>query len=251
MSIGFWVTIGLLVSSAVLPSGGGAQSLPVSVEVEGGLVWQSGNEVEVPNDGTATRFSLKRAVGSGPWGGGRIYLTWHRSESQNVRLLIAPLTITADGTLATSVDFAGANYTAGTPIEGSYSFNSYRASYRWRVHSGDRSAVWVGFTAKIRDASIVLTQGPTTSRTDDLGFVPLLHLAAERRLGLLQIMFDADALAGGPGRAVDASVKMAYDLDERWSVRAGYRTVEGGADVDSVYNFAWLNSAVVSVSWRH
>ena len=251
MSIGIRVTLGSLVVALMMPGGSGAQSLPVEFEVEGGLVWQSGNDVEVPNDGTATRFSLKRAVGSGPWGGGRIYLTWHRSESQSVRLLIAPLTVTANGVLSNSVDFAGANYAAGTPIQGTYSFNSYRASYRWRVHSGERSAVWIGFTAKIRDASIVLAQGPTTSRTDDVGFVPLLHLAAERRLGLLQVMFDADALAGGPGRAIDASAKLAYDLNERWSVRAGYRTVEGGADVDSVYNFAWLNYAVVSVAWRH
>jgi hypothetical protein len=30
----------------------------------------------------------------------------------------------------------------------------------------------------------------------------------------------------------------------------GYRTVEGGADVDAVYNFAWFNYAVVSGSYR-
>jgi len=32
-------------------------------------------------------------------------------------------------------------------------------------------------------------------------------------------------------------------------VAAGYRTVEGGADVDEVYNFAWLHYAVLSVSY--
>jgi hypothetical protein len=241
-----WIlAVGLGVPSAV-----GAQAGPVEFELEGGAVWQSGNDVEVPNDGTATRFSLAGAVGSGPWGVWRATLTWHRSESQSVRLLFAPLTVTADGVLASPVDFAGANYTTGAPVQGTYTFNSYRASYRWRVHSGDRSAAWIGFTAKIRDASIVLAQGPTTSRTDDVGFVPLLHVAAEGRSGSLRLMFDADALAGGPGRAIDASVKLAYDLNRRWSVRAGYRTVEGGADVDSVYNFAWLNYAVVSVAWR-
>jgi hypothetical protein len=30
----------------------------------------------------------------------------------------------------------------------------------------------------------------------------------------------------------------------------GYRTLEGGADVVSVYNFAWLHYAVVSASYR-
>jgi hypothetical protein len=33
-------------------------------------------------------------------------------------------------------------------------------------------------------------------------------------------------------------------------VSAGYRTVEGGADVDEVYNFAWLHYAVLSASYR-
>jgi hypothetical protein len=59
-----------------------------------------------------------------------------------------------------------------------------------------------------------------------------------------------DALAGGPGRAVDASVKLYADVGDRWSVAAGYRTVEGGADVDEVYNFAWLHYAVASLLYR-
>jgi hypothetical protein len=41
------------------------------VEFEMGPVWQSRNDVELPNDGTATRFSLKELTGSGPWLAGR------------------------------------------------------------------------------------------------------------------------------------------------------------------------------------
>jgi hypothetical protein len=80
------------------------------------------------------------------------------------------------------------------------------------VLSGDRSAAWIGFTAKIRDATI--------------------------------------ALAGGPGRAVDAALKLGYDIDRNWTISAGYRTLEGGADVDEVYAFAWLHYLVGSVSYR-
>jgi hypothetical protein len=53
-------------------------------------------------------------------------------------------------------------------------------------------------------------------------------------------------LGGGPGRAIDLALKIGYDINDRWSVTAGYRTVEGGADVDEVDNFAWFNSAMVS-----
>ena len=40
----------------------------------------------------------------------------------------------------------------------------------------------VGLTAKIRDAEISLTQGNTKSSYPNLGFVPLLYLAAEHHI---------------------------------------------------------------------
>lgn len=236
---------------AALPGTVEAQVPSLEIEVEGGPVWQSRNDVQVPNDGTATRFSLVDLVGTGPWAAGRVYLTWHRSASQEVRLLYAPLSLTESGTPDGPLSFAGASYVGRTPVEATYTFNSYRASYRWRVHSGERSTAWVGFTAKVRDASIALAQGSTRSRKDDLGFVPLLNVAGDRRFGTRwRLSFDADGLAGGPGRAIDASLKLGYDVNDRWSIRAGYRTVEGGADVEPVYAFAWLHYAAASIMFR-
>ena len=234
-----------------LPTASAAQASPFQLEVEGGSVWQSRNNVEIPNDGSATRFSLSDLTGKGAWPAGRVYLTWRVSETQAVQLLYAPLSVTATGMLREPTDFASASFARDTPVEATYKFNSYRASYLWRFHSGARSSAWVGLTAKVRDASIRLSQGSVTSRKDDVGFVPLIHFAASRTIGVgWRLAFDADALAGGPGRAVDASAKVGYDLGEHWSLRAGYRTVEGGADVDPVYNFAWLHYGVVSIVWR-
>lgn len=228
-----------------------AQTPTVVVEVEAGPAWQSYNDVEVPNDGTATRFDLADLAGTGPWPAGRAYLTWNVAERHGLRLLIAPLSLTETGTPSEAIRFAGADYVAGIPAEATYAFNSYRLSYRWRFHAGERSRAWLGFTAKLRDATIALSQGSTESRKDDLGFVPLLHVAAERRLApTWSVAFDGDGLAGGPGRAFDASLKLAFDPSPAWSVRAGYRTVEGGADVESVYTFTWLHYAVLSVAWR-
>jgi hypothetical protein len=77
------------------------------------------------------------------------------------------------------------------------------------------------------------------------------HLAADWQLApSWRLSFDADGLAGGPGRAVDASLKLGFELGDGWALRAGYRTLEGGADVEEVYSFAWLHSAVLSVAWR-
>jgi hypothetical protein len=49
---------------------------------------------------------------------------------------------------------------------------------------------------------------------------------------------------------VDHPPPGALDLSDHWSLGLGYRTIEGGADNNSVYNSAWLHSAVISVSFR-
>ncbi len=237
--------------SATHPAAADSQSVALEIEIEGGAAWQSYNDVEIPNDGTATRFSLADLAGSGPWAAGRLYLTWRLSERNELRLLAAPFSLTETGSPRGTLTFAGASYVGGAPTQATYTFNSYRLSYRRRVHAGARAAAWLGLTAKVRDATVALSQGSTSSRKDDLGFVPLLHLAGFwRPSSRWSFVLDADGLAGGPGRAVDASLKLAYEPTDRWSLRAGYRTVEGGADVESVYTFAWLHYAVASVAWR-
>lgn len=245
----------LLLSTGLIASAGTALALgndpPAFVlELEGGAFWQSRNDVQIPNDETGTRFSLVDVAGNGPWPAGRLYLTWNINARHSLRALAAPLFITETGVPATDIDFAGGEFTAGVPVEATYQFNSWRLGYRYRFHEGDRWTWWVGFTAKVRDAKIELRQGATSARKTDVGFVPLLHIEAQCRLSdNWRVVLDADALAGGPGRAEDASLKIYRDIGERWSVAAGYRTVEGGADVDEVYNFAWLHYAVLSVSY--
>jgi hypothetical protein len=239
------------VIAVLAPAAATAQVPKVTVELEGGPAWQSYNDVEIPNDGSATRFSLSDLVGSGPWRAGRLYVTWNMTERHGLRLLAAPFSLTESGVADRPVRFAGAIYAGGAPIRATYTFNSYRLSYRYRFHDAARTSAWVGFTAKVRDAEVALEQGATASRKDDLGFVPLLHLAGEWRVApRWRLGLDADALAGGPGRAVDASVKLGYDLGGPWTIQTGYRMVEGGADVPEVYSFAWLHYAVASVVWR-
>ncbi len=180
---------------------------------------------------------------------GRLYATFRIAPKHDLRLLAAPLTIEEDATLVKTVQFSGGTFSPGT-VTARYKFNSYRLTYRYQYFNR-RWKLWVGFTAKIRDAAIKLGQSGNSAEKTDLGFVPLLHLAGEypfnRSTGFL---FDLDALAGGPGRAEDLALKMYYDLNTRWRIAAGYRTVEGGADVEEVYTFAWLHYVVLSVAYR-
>jgi len=222
-----------------------------AVELEGGAVWQSKNDVQIPNSEEATRFSLLDIEGSGPWPAARIYLTWNINPRHSLRVLVAPLSITETGVRSSSTSFAGTTFEAGIPTEATYRFNSWRLTYSYRFHQSTRWAWRVGFTAKIRDAKIELSQNDTSAAKTDVGFVPLLHVRGQYAFTeCWRLILDVDALAGGPGRAEDASLKLHADVGERWSVSAGYRTVEGGADVDEVYAFAWLHYAVASLSYR-
>jgi hypothetical protein len=243
----------LALVAGLLGVGGAAagESPDFSLELELGPAWQSRNDVQIPNSELGTRFSLEELVGQGPWFAGRLYLTWNINDKHGLRLLAAPLSYTESGTFDEAVQFAGETYQPGTPTEATYQFNSWRLGYRWHFHSSDRWDLWTGLTAKIRDAKIELAQGDTTSRDTDVGFVPLLHFAADYRLADdWHLLFDLEGLAGGPGRAFDVALKLGYDIDERWSVTAGYRTVEGGADVDEVYSFAWFHYAALSAVLR-
>ena len=242
-------------ASALLAAASGVASAQsdsgFAVELEVGPVWQSRNDVQIPNDGDGTRFSLVDLVGNGPWASGRLYVTWNVSRRHGVRALLAPLSYTESGSFDETVDFAGRSFDGGVPTDATYQFNSWRLSYRYMFHDGSRWTWWIGFTAKVRDAKIELRQGDISARDTDVGFVPLLHLAARWRFSdRWHLLLDLDALAGGPGRAEDFAVKLGYDVSERWSVRVGYRTVEGGADTDEVYSFAWFHAAVVSGVYR-
>jgi hypothetical protein len=241
----------LLCAVPLAPAARAAAEQPWVGELEAGPVWQTRNDVQIPNDATGTRFSLVDVIGKGPWPAGRLYVTWNINPRHSLRALAAPLSITKTASLASAVSFAGRDFAPGVPTEATYQFNSWRIGYRYRFHDGSRWAWWVGFTAKIRDAKIALAQEGTAAEKTDVGFVPLLHIEGQYRLAeRWRVVLDADALAGGPGRAEDASLKVYTDIHPRWSLSAGYRTVEGGADVDEVYNFAWFHYAVVSAAFK-
>ncbi len=52
------------------------------------------------------------------------------------------------------------------------------------------------------------------------------------------------------GRAVDVALTVSHEFDSGWYAAAGYRTLEGGADNDEVYTFAWLHYAQIDLGYR-
>jgi hypothetical protein len=227
-----------------------AQDYPWRIGVETGPVWQNRNDVQIPGD-TGTRFSLADLAGSGPYPYVRLELSYELSKKHSLRFLLAPFEYTETGTLDKNVDFAGQNYSAGQATEVSYKFNSYRATYRYRFHDSDSWQWHIGGTLKIRDADIRLKQGNVSSSDDNLGVVPLVNLYGEYNAAdRWTMVVDLDGLASPQGRAIDLGLLARYNLDKQWYIAGGYRTLEGGADNDNVYTFAWFNYAVLSAGYR-
>ena len=77
-----------------------------------------------------------------------------------------------------------------------------------------------------------------------IGFVPLFHIRGKKEIATdLSFRFDFDGLAAPQGRAIDLGVFIEKQIAKAKTFGfAGYRTVEGGADNDQVYNFAWLHT---------
>jgi len=220
------------------------------IDIEWVRASQGRNVVQVPNDATGSRFSLDALTGSGPANAPRIQISWRSGEKQEWRLLAAPLSLSGGDVTATLIDFQGQRFAPGS-VSVRYQFNSWRATWRYRWIDREDLVVKLGVTAKIRDASIRLKSGSREASKDNTGFVPLLHVAVERPLSAQwRLEADVDALAGGPGYAVDAGLRFARDLSAGWSVHAGARYLDGGADNDEVYAFADFTSVTLGVTWR-
>ena len=55
------------------------------IELEAGPVWQSRNDVQIPNTDAGTRFSLVDLAGKGPLPAARLYLTWNINDRHSLR----------------------------------------------------------------------------------------------------------------------------------------------------------------------
>jgi len=219
----------------------------LSIEAETGGIWFSRNDVRIPNDG-GTDFDLMELIGSdaAPFYRFRFNITF--GERHTVSLLFAPLRKVGSGSYDEPIFFEETLFEENISIDGIYKFNTYRLTYRYTFYNQNNWLFGAGLAALIRDAEVRLEQPNRDDSNTDLGFVPLLHLYAQRDFGsAMSLIFDIETLAGPQGRATDAAFTFNYNLTDNWRVHTGYRVLEGGADVDEVFNFAWINYLLFGV----
>jgi hypothetical protein len=220
------------------------------VDIEAGRAYPASNDVRIPGEG-GTDFSLTDDLVSKEDWVGRIQLAYQLSERHRILALGAPLTITSTGQFDEPVDFNGETFAPGTDIVARYRFNSYRLTWRYGIDPTGDFRWGLGLTGKIRDAEIELAGGGVASSKSNVGFVPLINFNVDARLtGAWWLTVEGDALAAPQGRAEDVFAGVRHDFDEQSSIRLGYRLLEGGADNDEVYNFAWINYLVGAIAVR-
>ncbi len=222
----------------------------VEGEVEAGFVFVGRNDTRIPGS-SGTDLSLVDDLSTDPQPVFRLRLGYRFAERHLVTALYAPLELVARGGVDRDVMFGGGTYPAGTPLLAVYRFDSYRLTYRYSFVRNDALDLAAGLTAKIRDAETSLHGADSRSKTNT-GFVPLvnLHAAWQPDGGDFGLVLDADALIAPQGRAEDVLLALTWQAREEFELRAGYRMLEGGADNDEVYSFAWLHYAVLGLAFE-
>ena len=218
------------------------------IYLESGVVTTGYNDVRIPGN-SGTFFSLKDDLNPDPNIFLRARISYTIKKRHTLSLLYAPLKIYSRGRIPENILFEGEEFSANTELTGIYKFNSYRLTYRYSIVNRPRLEFGLGFSAKIRDASISLKSSDLTSEKTNVGFVPIINFRllwrVDDKFGLL---LDGDGLAAKQGRAEDVLAAVTYRFSENLGIRVGYRFLEGGANNDEVYNFALFHYAILGLA---
>lgn len=218
-----------------------------SVDLETGAVFSGYNDVQIPKE-IGTKFSLTEDLETDPDYFFRLRATYSFNDRHHISAFVAPLRLDASGEVDRLIRFNQVEFPANFPLKAKYRFDSYRLTYRYDLYHKKKLKVGLGFTMKIRDASISLQDNVKKTEKKNTGFVPLLNFKLDwmfaERFGLL---LEGDALAAPQGRAEDVLFALQYGLNDKVRLKLGYRLLEGGADVDEVYNFTLINYVAVGM----
>lgn len=220
------------------------------LDTEFGYSFNTKNEVRFPNnDQSNSNFvNVPEEFGTGNTPFIRLRAGYTLKNKHTISALYAPLTFESSGAFNSPIKFGESIYRPNEITTVYYKFNSYRLTYRYLLVDRDKVKFGLGLTGKIRDARIGFSANNKSDETTDLGFVPLINF----RLDLypkdkLIFTLNGDALVGPVGRAEDIFAGFEYSIFKTTSIKAGYRVLEGGADVNQVYNFSLIHYASLGI----
>lgn len=225
-------------------------SAQLLVDVEGSYIFSVPyNKVRIPAQG-GTQFDLAHDLDlkKSSLFAFRARLSYTIGKRHVISVLAAPLTIKSSGSIDRDITYADFTYKARTPIEAKYMFNSYRLTYRYLIVAREKVTFGLGLTGKVRHADIQLKNPEGESNYPDLGVVPLINVYFKYDPNKhWAFIFEGDGLVTPQGRAEDFFAGLAYKFTDHFALKAGYRVLEGGADVTDNYNFSFINYASLGV----
>jgi hypothetical protein len=220
------------------------------LDFENGFALSGYNDVQIPRE-TGTRFSLTQDLQADSSYFFRVRLGYRLNSRHMFSIFAAPLSLDASGKINSPLRFFEEEFAANIPLEARYTFNSYRFTYRYDFVRNKKWRIGAGLTAKIRDAAIRVEGNGKSEEKANVGFVPLINFWIQWRFhekwGLL---LEGDAAAASQGRAEDVLLAVQYKWTDGLTLKAGYRIIEGGADVEEVYNFALIHFFVAGITVR-
>lgn len=223
-----------------------------NIDLESGWIFPGYNNIRIPNK-TGTKLSLSEELKTEQQLFWRVRAGYIIKERHLISILVAPLALHAKGTVNRDIFFFEKNFIANEEIKAKFRFDSYRITYRYTFLKRERINLGIGFTAKIRDAEITLENKYEKSTKLNTGFVPIINFNVEWLFSeKYALLINGDALASpqGQGRAEDVFAGFLYKRTEHLSIKMGYRILEGGADVDEVYNFTLVNYLSVGLIYN-
>ena len=244
-----WIAVPLFILSAVFFT-----TAPVSAEyivnLQDAAVFTEKNDIRIPGD-SGTKFSLSDDLSADTEYTGRLEAGYIHKERDYFGIVIAPLSVDSHGRMDKDVSYAGTTFPAGTDLDATFRFDSYRVTWRRKLVSKETLDVWLGLSGNIRDASITVEGGGQRGEKTNTGFVPLINFLVDWRFSQpWSFRVAGDALVGPQGRAEDVLFALLYDINDATKVFAGYRILEGGADNAEVYTFSLFSFAVAGIEVR-
>jgi hypothetical protein len=220
------------------------------LSLQGAAVFTEKNDVRIPGD-SGTKFSLSDDLSADSSYTGRLEAGYIHKARDYFGIVIAPLSVDSHGRPDKDISYAGATFPAGTDLDATFRFDSYRITWRRKFVSKEKFDVWLGLSGNIRDASITVEGGGQRGEKTNTGFVPLINFLVDWRFSQpWSLRIVGDALAGPQGRAEDVLFAMLYDVNASTTVFGGYRILEGGADNEEVYTFSLFHYAVAGIEVR-
>ncbi len=210
------------------------------------------NVLQCPNTADGTRISLNKDFERRRDGvfSPRVELEYTYRRNHFI-LTGAWLKDKFEGISVEDIQFNGTTFDAGLSLITTYRFNTYRFGYRYRLVDREKFDFELGATLLLRDAAITINDYNMPVKFTNVGVAPLIsYLIAWNPTNRMSVLSYGDGFGVKQGRAIDVYAGVKYQITNFLSANLGYRLLDGGSDVESIYTMALYQYLSLGIGLR-